>query len=122
MNMRVKRLFAIYRDADYNMRRAKIAEGTTADFSHPIGFQVEDFDLEDDGPNQSRSAVGLNGTYPALQEEAFRHLEGKLLTLCDATFTNKTQCDAFKKVVSNNLWSYFQDEVRQTIEVYGHSK
>jgi hypothetical protein len=118
MNMRVKKLFAIHRDSDYKIHRTKIAEGTTADFAAAIGFQIEDFNEERDGDSQGVEHIGLNGTYPALQEEAFRHFEGKLLTLADATFTNKTQCDAFKKLISDRMWTFFQEEVRQTIDVY----
>lgn len=115
--MRIKKLFAIHRDSDYKIHRTKIAEGTTADFAAPLGYQIEDFD---DGNTSDTTpwAIGLNGTYPALQEDPFRHLEGKLLTLCEATFTNKVQCDAFKKVVSSTLWSFYHDEVQQTIAVY----
>lgn len=117
--MRVKKLFAIHRDADYNIVRTKIATGNTADFAAPIGFQIEDFNEGvDDTNTHEPSYIGLNGTYPALQEEPFRHLEGKLLTLADATFTNKAQCDAFKNLISDRLWSFYHDEVQQTISVY----
>lgn len=111
--MSMKKLFAIHRDANGNVNRTKIAEGSTADFAGPIGFQVE-------GNNMSGSSIEpieLAGTYPALIEEHFRHLEGKLLTLCDATFTNKEQREAFKKLVSNSLWDYFQGEVQDTIRL-----
>lgn len=112
--MKVKKLFAIHRDSDFKIVRTKIAEGTTADFADAMGFQVEDFDESPD----SSAYIGLNGTYPTLKDDDFRHLEGKLLTLCDATFTNKEQREAFKKMVSNTLWSYFHDQVQITQNVY----
>lgn len=118
MNMKVKKLFAIHRDEKYNIVRTKIAEGSTADFAAVIGFQIEDFNEGHDDTSDGMTYIGLNGTYPALQEEPFRHLEGKLLTLADATFTNKTQCDAFKKLISDRIWSFYHDEVQQTINVY----
>lgn len=111
--MKVKKLFAIYRDLNYKLVRTKIAEGNTADFAMPIGFQIEGNNVSD----SSIEPVELSGTYPALIEEHFRHLEGKLLTLCDATFTNKEQREAFKKLVSNSLWDYFQGEVQDTIRL-----
>lgn len=116
--MRIKKLFAIHRDAEYNIVRTKIAEGITADFAAPLGYQIEDFNEGDNDSSSDERYIGLNGTYPALQEEPFRHLEGKLLTLADATFTNKTQCDAFKKLISDRMWSFYHDEVQQTISVY----
>lgn len=120
--MKVKKLFAIHRDSDYKIHRTKIAEGTTADFAGVIGFQVEDFNETNDGNSSGSECIGLNGTYPPLLEEDFKHLEGKLLTLCDATFTNKEQREAFKKVVSNSLWTYFHEQVQQTIDVYDRNK
>lgn len=120
--MKVKKLFAIHRDSDYKIHRTKIAEGTTADFVGVIGFQIEDFNETNDENSSGSEYIGLNGTYPALIEEDFRHLEGKLLTICDATFTNKEQREAFKKVVKNTLWGYFQDQVQQTIDVYDRNE
>ena len=109
--MKMKTLTAIYRDADLKTVRIKIADGTTADFAQAIGFQIEDSTSED---------TMLNGTYPVLNDEDFRHLEGKLLTLCDATFTNKEQREAFKRMVSSSLWGYFSDRIKETVKAYNN--
>jgi hypothetical protein len=106
---------------DYNIHRTKIAEGTTADFAAVIGFQVEDF-ADPVSVDSDDRYIGLNGTYPALLEEDFRHLEGTLLTVCDATFTNKEQREAFKKIVTNALWGYFHNKIQETIDVYDRNK
>lgn len=117
----MKKLFAIHRDSNYNLVRTKIAEGTTADFADALGFQVEDF-VNEEEYTDSVPYAGLNGSYPTLKDDDFKHLEGKMLTLCDATFTNKEQREAFKKIVSNTLWSYFHEQVEITQSVYNKSK
>lgn len=37
----------------------------------------------------------------------YQDLEGKLLTLCDASFSNEKQLEAFKSIVRNNIWDNF---------------
>lgn len=112
---KIKKLFAIHTDAFGKTYRTKIAEGTTADFAYPIGMQVEDFDeeiSENEGHSQS---LGLNGSYPIVHTDQLSHLEGKLLTLCDATFTNKDQREAFKSVIREILWGQYSSII-STVE------
>ena len=119
--MKIKKLFAIHRDSNYNLIRTKIAEGTTTDFADAMGFQVEDF-VEGQDNDDSIPYSGLNGSYPTLKDDDFKHLEGKILTLCDATFTNKEQREAFKRIVSSTLWGYFHEQSEITRSVYNKSK
>lgn len=116
---KIKRLYAIHRDAHGNVYRTKIDEGSTADFAKPIGFVVEDteehYEEHANGMvSGGRSPLGLNGTYPAMLDSPFSNMEGKLLTLCDATFTNKEQREAFKSVVRETIWNMFNNEIAIT--------
>lgn len=91
--------------------RVKIAQGTTADFASPVGFVVENVIVHE--PNTASGHEpweGLSGSYAALYAEPFQQLEGKLLTLCDATFTNKEQRESFKSILKDNLWSMFKEQ------------
>lgn len=113
---KIKRLFAIHSDHEGKSYRTKIAEGTTGDFAHPLGFVIEDiYDENDPTAPDTKVAgqenLGLNGTYPALLSGEHRMLEGKLLTLCDMTFTNKEQREAFKSVIRETLWNSFSKQV-----------
>lgn len=123
---KVKRLFAIHSDPFGKKYRTKIAEGTTADFAFPNGFVIEDIERTEEvaangamaGGSQS---LGLNGQYPMLQANDIKHIEGQLLTLCDATFTNKEQREAFKNVVSNTLWNSYNDHVDRLPAAFSNS-
>lgn len=95
--------------------RVKIAEGTTADFASPLGFVIENRIVRDSDQDDGYDPwEGMSGTYAALYDEPFRHLEGKLLTLCDATFTNKEQRESFKSILKDNLWAMFNEQTNIT--------
>lgn len=111
MVKKTKKLFAIYTDVDHKLHRIKIAEGETADFAFPKGFVVFDSEQESDGGSSGYVPLGMNGQYPMLQGDDISHLEGQLLTLCDATFTNKEQREAFKGMVKNILWDNYNGHV-----------
>lgn len=44
--------------------------------------------------------------YALLQYEEIRRLEGQMLTIVDASFTDKEQREAVKSIVRNNIWSW----------------
>lgn len=111
--MKKKILFAMHNKPDGTAVWTNIAEGTTADFADPKGFIIVDSFTDKEGED-SPVEKEINGAYPVLKGESFRHLEGKLLTLCDATFTNKEQREAFKKMITSTLWSYFHEEVQES--------
>lgn len=52
-----------------------------------------------------------NGTYPVILSDDFNSIYGKLLTLCDAAFTDNTQREAFKDMVKNNLSDWYNKNV-----------
>jgi hypothetical protein len=106
-----KHLFAIHTDAHDRVLKTKIAEGTTADFTKTIGFQIENIVERGENEGGFEPMEGLSGTYPAINAESFSKLEGKLLTLCDATFTNKEQRESFKSIVKDNLWTMYSQEI-----------
>lgn len=116
---KIKKLFAIHIDAYGKAYRTKIAEGTTADFAKAKGFVIHDFEnhYEEIGDGRVKAGskdLGLNGLYPMIHSDEFSKLEGRLLTLCDATFTNKEQKTAFKSMVSQTLWNFYDGEMSST--------
>lgn len=113
-----KNLFAIHQDAHGRAYRTKIAEGTTADFTTAIGFQVENIVERSEGSDGHEPFEGLAGTYPVLDSDLIKKLEGRLLTLCDATFTNKEQRESFKSIVRDNIWTMLADGVESTQAFY----
>lgn len=118
-----KRLVAIHYDPYGKVTRTTIATGTSADFATPTGFQIIDVieQPHKDGEDQNNTEEE-NGTYPVMLPGEFRDLEGKLKTLADATFTNTKQCDAFKSMIAEILWSNFSKNIDGTIAMYNISK
>jgi len=58
-----------------------------------------------------------NGSYPVIDNENFSELYGKMLTLCDATFTDATQREAFKDMVKNTLSGWYGKNVDYTFKM-----
>lgn len=113
-----KQLFAIHIDAHDHVYKTKIAEGTTADFTKTVGFQVENVVERGDNEDGFEPMEGLDGSYPVMDIEMIKNLEGKLLTLCDATFTNKEQRESFKSIVKDNIWTVLSNGVESTQAFY----
>jgi len=117
MSQLIKHLFAIHKDSNGNLLRTKIAEGTTADFAHVYGFVFFNKFIQDEGDEGQSDGFspleGTNGVYPAMYASNLQNLEGKLLTLCDATFTNKEQRESFKSIVKDNLWSMMTETTNE---------
>lgn len=58
-----------------------------------------------------------NGSYPVIDNDNFSELYGKLLTLCDATFTDATQREASKDMVKSTLSSWYGKNVDYTYKM-----
>lgn len=79
----------------------------------PIGIAYEHpHDVYGDGFN--RNVVGLY-TMNAVEES---NLVGKLLTLCDATFTDKEQRKAFKDMVSQTVYGFNRTQEERVKQTY----
>jgi hypothetical protein len=119
-----KRLIALYQLPDGRIHRKTLKEGRTADFAHPLGYVIEDLTIEISDPDENGNSSGgmsfdgLNGTYPVLFGESLSKLEGKLLTLCDLTFSDLQQREAFKSLVRENLWSFMDKGIDFTEKGY----
>lgn len=97
----------LYQDGN-SVRRLKEVE--LPDAYHLIGVQkYTDFD-------KARGAEP-NGSYPVIDNENFSELYGKMLTLCDATFTDPTQREAFKDMVKSTLSGWYGKNVDYTFKM-----
>jgi len=47
-----------------------------------------------------------NNYYALLQYEEIRRIEGQMLTIIDASFTDKEQREAVKSLVRSNIWDW----------------
>lgn len=120
-----KRLVALYQLPDGKIHKKVLKEGHTADFAQALGFVVEDLQVEIGDEVEPGSPVkggmsfeGLNGTYPVLFAAKISNLEGKLLTLCDLTFTEQAQREAFKSMVREKLWNFMDAAIDLTEKGY----
>lgn len=55
-----------------------------------------------------------NGTYPVISGTDFDRIYGRLLTLCDAAFTNDKQREAFKDMLKTTLSDWHRRQVDYT--------
>lgn len=46
------------------------------------------------------------------------HLEGELLTVIDASFADKKQCEAIKSLVRQTIWRFNANQEQRLLEVY----
>jgi len=107
----MNKLVALYctpKDAKVNYI---VAEGNTMDFAAPFGYVVEHNCVDGEIGGSYKSG------YPLLHESNFRNLEGKMLTICDATFSDKEQREAFKRIIKNELRNWFSDEIDNVIGI-----
>src|SRR3990167_957348 len=79
--------------------------GETGDFAEPSGFVVVTNDMQFGGRNIAY--------YPALHHEQFSNLEGRVLTVLDAAFPEGTQREAIKKLLRDNMRSWFNSNIEQ---------
>jgi len=59
----------------------------------------------------------FNGAYPFLQDSNFGAIFGKLMQLCDATFSDPQQREAFKSLVKENLSEWYNKETGYTFKM-----
>lgn len=57
-----------------------------------------------------------NGTFPILTTETFDNLYGKLLTICDASFSEDKQREAFKSLIKDATSSWFRKNIEYTFK------
>lgn len=88
----------------------EVASGETFDFATPYGFVI-------DYSNDNSIGGVRKAGYPVLKDSNFRTLEGKMLTICDATFTDREQREAFKRIIKNELRNWFSDEIDNVIDI-----
>ncbi len=59
------------------------------------------------GSDPSSPDMIENGAYPIIKADEFRQLEGRLLTLCDATFSDPLQREAFKDLLKTQTREWY---------------
>jgi len=86
----------------------------------PIGYVIE----HPEGKGSSYEDVG---SYlidrnlvprPVVSGVEISHLEGELLTIIDASFADKAQCEAMKSLVRKTLWTFNQRAERKVEEIF----
>jgi hypothetical protein len=100
--------------------KQKIGEYTPGDdkFLFPIGIVLqhssntvyEDFGGFDKGTN-----LVARKLYDTVD---VGHLEGELLTIADASFTDKQQREAFKSLIRQTLWKFNHQQERKVTEIF----
>lgn len=103
-----KDLVAVYVDANDSFKTKVIGSGETADFAKAIGFYVT---------QEMHGEIMPSALYPILYWDDIRNLEGKLLTICDAVFTDKTQLESIKSLVRNSLHDWYNSQFGQLKQV-----
>ncbi len=93
----MKKLIAVYVDSSDAVKKKEVVTGNTADFASAVGFYVEEVDSDLPSPN---------GLYPTLWWDDIRHLEGELLTICDAVFPEGKQLESTKSLVRTTLHAW----------------
>lgn len=94
--------FALFQDERSVRQLVKIHSSATAGFK-PIGIVCySSFGSDPHAPEM----IG-NGSYPIIAAEEFRQLEGRLLTLCDATFSDPLQREAFKDLLKTQTREWY---------------
>lgn len=73
------------------------------------GLVKIDFSKFDRYENYTATVVSLDLT------ELFRHIEGKMLTIVDASFPDKDQREAVKSLVRVSLWGNTYEEVQKSL-------
>lgn len=69
------------------------------------------------GSDPSSPAMIENGAYPIIKADEFRQLEGRLLTLCDATFSDPLQREAFKDLLKTQTREWYDKHTGYTYKM-----
>jgi hypothetical protein len=86
----------------------------------PVGYVIKHPDnqgamYQDFGGFQKQSDIVARAIYDGVD---ISHLEGELLTVMDAAFTDKQQCEAIKSLVRNTIWKFNANQVRKVEEIF----
>lgn len=92
--------FALFQNED-SVRKLSLFHSSETGGFDPIAIACySEFTAHEEGYIQ-------NGVWPIIKAEDFKHLEGKLLTIVDATFSDPKQREAFKAVVKSELREWY---------------
>lgn len=91
--------------------------------SLPVGFVIEHDDwgvheILSDNFERINNVVSR----PVYTGVEVSHLEGELLTILDASFTDKTQRESIKSLVRNTLWQFHSRQEKKIQAMYESAK
>lgn len=98
--------------------------GQKAPILFPIGYVLKhpngtnSWEVWDSGFEKRQEVIA----YPIYTGSDVGHLEGELLTVIDASFTDKQQCEAIKSLVRNTIWRFNHRKEEEVVEVYKASR
>jgi hypothetical protein len=96
-----KDLVAVTIDANDSYQEKVIGSGETADFAKAVGFYLT---------QEIHGESMPSGTFPIIYWDGVRDLEGKMLTICDAVLSDKTQLESVKSLVRNTLHDWYANQ------------
>ena len=56
--------------------------------------------------------------YPILTGVEMSNLEGRLLTVIDASFADKEQCSSIKSLIRDTIWTFMNEHERKVVAMY----
>jgi Neuraminidase (sialidase) len=114
--MKNKKLLVFYKMPDFQEDTLRIIESTNQDttFAEPTAFGVVTEDVENDDFEIS--------LYPALYEEHFANLIGRVTSIIDATYSNTEQRDAVKKLIKDNMNTWYKDNLKHAYKRANNAK
>ncbi len=102
-----KDLVAVTVDANDKFKRTTVGSGETADFARAVGFYLT---------QEVHGEVMPSATFPIIYWDDVRNLEGKLLTICDAVFSDKTQLESVKSLIRNTVHDWYNSQSAQLVK------
>lgn len=93
------------------------------DATFPVGI-VFDMDLRTESEDGNSSEAGRRNIYavPIFSYQVVQQLEGRLLDYVDATYAEKDQREAQKRVLRKVLWGYHEELLNARKSAYENSK
>jgi hypothetical protein len=101
--------------------KQKVGEYTPGDDSYqfPVGIVLEHSGEPHIFTDYEGFEVGKNIVARKLYDtKDISHLEGELLTLADASFTDKNQREAFKSLLKRTLWKFNGHQEEKVEEIF----
>lgn len=74
-------------------------------------------DFQPEAQVRGQTYPAMNGAYPALTSGMFNEVYGKLLTVCDASFTDSIQREAFKSLIKGTMSDWYDKNVSYTAKM-----